>query len=403
MIYVYKALDQQGSVKEGNLDAVNIDVAINTLQKQGLIISFIRPLEEKKGILDFEFHFSSRVSNKDVVILSRQMATLFDAQVSALRIFRLIAGQVENSTLQKALVEVADDLQGGMSISASLAKHPKIFSDFYVNMVRSGEESGKLDETFNYLADYLDRTYEVTTKAKSALVYPAFVIATFIGVMILMLTVIIPKIALMIKDSGQEIPFYTKIVLGFSDFVVNYGMVIAVGLVIIGFFIYKYSRTQEGARWVGELKLQVPYIGDLYRKLYLSRIADNMNTMILSGIPMLRALEITSSVVDNEIYKSVLVASLNSVKGGMSLSNAFAQYEGQVPGIMVQMIKVGEETGELGNILKTLAKFYQREVTNAVDTLVGLIEPIMIVSLGLGVGILLASVLMPIYNIASVG
>lgn len=403
MIYTYKTLDQKGEVKEGTLDAINIDVAINTLQKQGLIISFIKPVEEKKGVLDFEFHFSSGVSNKDVVILSRQMATLFDAQVSALRIFRLIAGQAENSTLKKALVEIADDLQGGMSISSSLAKHPKIFSDFYVNMVRSGEESGKLDETFNYLADYLDRTYEVTTKAKSALVYPAFVIATFVGVMVLMLTVIIPKIALMIKDSGQEIPFYTKIVLAFSDLAVNYGVFVFIGVIIICFLLYKYSQTQEGARWLGELKLTIPYVGDLYRKLYLSRIADNMNTMVLSGIPMLKALDITSSVVDNEIYKAVLVASLNSVKGGMSLSNSLGQYEGQIPSMMVQMIKVGEETGELGNILKTLAKFYQREVTNAVDTLVGLIEPIMIVSLGLGVGILLASVLMPIYNIASVG
>lgn len=403
MIYIYKALDQQGGVKEGTLDAVNIDVAINSLQKQGLIISFIRPLEEKKGIFDLELHFSSGVSNKDIVILSRQMATLFDAQVSALRIFRLIADQVENVTLRKTLAEVADNLQGGMSISASLAKHPKVFSDFYVNMVRAGEESGKLDETFNYLADYLDRTYEVTTKAKSALVYPAFVIATFIGVMILMLTVIIPKIALMIKDSGQDIPFYTKIVLAISDLAVKYGIFIAIGAVICAFVVYRYAQTEEGARWVGELKLDVPYVGDLYKKLYLSRIADNMNTMVLSGIPMLRALEITSTVVDNEVYKAVLVASLNSVKGGMSLSNSFAQYEGQIPGMMVQMIKVGEETGELGNILKTLARFYQREVTNAVDTLVGLIEPVMIVSLGLGVGILLASVLMPIYNIASTG
>jgi len=402
MIYVYKALDQQGGVKEGAIDAVTIDVAINTLQKQGLIISFIHPQEEKRGMFDFEFQFSTRVSNKDVVILSRQLATLFDAQVSALRIFRLIGGQVENHTLRDALLQVADDLQGGMSISAALAKHPKIFSDFYINMVRSGEESGKLDQTFNYLADYLDRTYEVTTKAKSALVYPAFVIATFVGVMILMLTVIIPKIAVMIKDSGQEIPFYTKIVLAFSDFALHYGIFFALALVVAGFVVYKYSQTQEGARWVGEIKLEIPYLGDLYRKLYLSRIADNMNTMILSGIPMLRALEITSSVVDNEIYKAILVASLNSIKGGMSLSNSFSQYEGRIPGMMTQMIKIGEETGELGNILKTLARFYQREVTNAVDTLVGLIEPIMIVSLGLGVGILLASVLMPIYNIASV-
>jgi len=403
MIYAYKALTSAGEIKEGTIDSITVDSAISALQKQSLIISWIKPVEEKKDIFSFEFNFFSGVSNKDIVILSRQMATLFDAQVSALRIFRLIGGQVENLTLRKTLTQVADDLQGGMSISASLARHPKIFTDFYVNMVRAGEESGKLDETFNYLADYLDRTYEVTAKAKNALVYPSFVIATFIGVMILMLTVIIPKIALMIKDSGQEIPLYTKIVLGFSDFFVHYGIYLAVAVVIFAFLVFKYSQTEEGARFVGRLKLEVPYLGDLYQKLYLSRIADNMNTMVLSGIPMLRALEITSSVVDNEIYKGILDSSLNAVKGGMSLSNSFSQYPEQIPGIMVQMIKVGEETGELGNILKTLAKFYQREVTNAVDTLVGLIEPIMIVSLGLGVGILLASVLMPIYNIASAG
>jgi type IV pilus assembly protein PilC len=221
--------------------------------------------------------------------------------------------------------------------------------------------------------------------------------------MILMLTVIIPKIALMIKDSGQEIPIYTKIVLAFSDAFVHYGFFMVIGLAVAVFFVYRYSESEEGASYIAEIKLELPYIGDLYRKLYLSRIADNMNTMILSGIPMLRALEITSSVVDNKIYKAILDNSLNAVKSGTSLSNSFAQYNKQIPGIMVQMIKVGEETGELGNILKTLAKFYQREVISAVDTLVGLIEPIMIVSLGLGVGILLASVLMPIYNIASAG
>jgi type IV pilus assembly protein PilC len=403
MIYEYKAVTKEGGVRESTIDAVTIDTAITILQKQGYVISSIHPVEEKKSILDFKFSVFNSVSNKDIVILSRQMATLFDAQVSALRIFRLIASQVENAELKKTLVIVSDDLQGGLSISASLAKHPKIFSDFYVNMVRAGEESGKLNETFNYLADYLDRTYEVTSKAKNALVYPAFVIATFAGVMILMLTVIIPKIALMIKDSGQPIPLYTKVVLGFSDLFLHYGIFMIIGLIGLLFLVYKYSQTKEGAEYIGRLKLELPYLGDLYKKLYLSRISDNMNTMILSGIPMLRALEITSSVVDNEIYKNILDNTLTAVKGGTSLSNAFSQYEKEIPGILVQMIKVGEETGELGNILKTLAKFYQREVTNAVDTLVGLIEPIMIVSLGLGVGILLASVLMPIYNIASAG
>ncbi len=401
MLYSYKALKQTGEKVEGTIEAPGADSAIGLLQKQNLIIVDIKAPEEKKPF-NIEIPFLNKISNKDIVILSRQMATLFQAQVSALRIFRLVAEQSSNTLLQKNLFQIADDLQGGSSISNALSKHPDAFSPFYVNMVKAGEESGKLDDTFNYLADYLDRTYEVTSKAKNALVYPAFVIATFVGVMILMLTVIIPKISVMLTESGQEIPIYTKIVLGISNLFLNYGVFMAVGAVIIGFFVWKYSQTEEGAYRLDEIKLQIPYLGDLYRKLYLSRIADNMNTMIISGIPILRALEITGAVVDNAVYKKIIDQTLYDVKSGGTLSSAFAQYK-EIPGIMVQMIKVGEETGELGNILKTLAKFYQREVTTAVDTLVGLIEPIMIVALGLGVGILLASVLMPIYNIASAG
>ncbi len=399
MIFNYKAFTDKGEQTSGVIEAINVDVAINLLQKRNLIISEIHG--EEKDILQTNiFSFMAHVSNKDIVILSRQIATLFQAQVSALRVFRLLSVQADNPILQKYLTTIAEDLQGGTSISQALAKYPDAFSTFYVNMVRSGEESGKLDEIFNYLADYLDRTYEVTSKARNALVYPAFVIATFIGVMVLMLTFIIPKIALMITDSGQEVPFYTKIVLWISDIFVNYSIFLGIGAVIAGFLAWRYYKTDEGAMFFDDLKLQVPYIGNLYNKLYLSRIADNMNTMIMSGIPILKALEITASVVDNRIYKAVLDDALIKVKEGVSLSNAFSQHK-EISNLMTQMIKVGEETGELGNILKSLAKFYQREVITAVDTLVGLIEPVMIVALGLGVGILLAAVLMPIYNIAS--
>lgn len=398
MLFKYKAITSTGENIEGNIESGSLEVAINTLQKKGLILSEVNPVEENVG-MSINLPFIKKVSNKDVVVLSRQMATLFQAQVSALRIFRLMGEELENKFLQKALYDISDDIQGGASISNSLAKFPDIFSDFYVNMVKSGEESGKLDETFSYLADYLDRSYEVSSKAKNALIYPVFVVVTFFGVMILMLTVIIPKIALMIKDSGQPIPFYTKIVLAFSDFFINYGIFLGIGLVVAFFAAWKYSQTPEGSQYIDEIKMKVPYVGDLYKKLYLSRIADNLNTMIISGIPILRALEITSSVVGNKMYAAILDKALVDVKAGVALSTSFGTHP-EIPGILVQMMKVGEETGELGPILKTLAKFYQREVTTAVDTLVGLIEPIMIVALGLGVGILLASVLMPIYNIA---
>ena len=399
MVFKYKAITNTGQKTEGVIEAFSVDIAIKQIQQRGLVISEIHSADDKKLKSSFLALFN-HVSNKDVVILSRQIATLFQAQVSALRVFRLLASQVENPILHGYLATISDDLQGGSSISSAIAKYPDTFSNFYVNMVKSGEESGKLDEVFSYLADYLDRTYEVTSKAKNALIYPAFVVATFAGVMVLMLTVIIPKISVMITDSGQAIPFYTKIILFISSVFVNYGLFLLVGVVVVGFFLWKYSRTAEGASYIDSVKLDIPYIGGLYKKLYLSRIADNMNTMIMSGIPILHALEITSSVVDNRTYKSILDQTLLKVKEGISMSNALGQYP-EIPNIMTQMIKVGEETGELGNILKSLAKFYQREVIDEVDTLVGLIEPVMIVALGLGVGVLLAAVLMPIYNIAS--
>ncbi len=400
MLFNYSAIDQDGIEKSASIDAVNVDVAINSLQRRGLIISSIKSSEARTGISG-ALTFFDHVSNKEVVILSRQMATLFGAQVSALRIFRLIAGETDNALMRRSLAIVSDDLQAGSSISKALSKHPKIFSPFYVNMVKSGEEAGKLDQTFHYLADYLDRNYAVTSKAKNALIYPAFVVFTFVSVMVLMLTLVIPKISGILTDAGQEIPIYTRIVIGLSNALIHYGAFILIALVIGGFFTFKWSKTRPGALFFSTFKLHFPYVGDLYRKLYLSRFADNMNTMLQSGIPMIKVIELTAEVVDNIIYADILRKVEELVKTGTPLSDALARDREYIPGIMIQMIKIGEETAELGNILDTLAKFYQREVVTAVDTLVDLIEPVMIVMLGLGVAFLLASVLIPIYNISS--
>jgi type IV pilus assembly protein PilC len=398
-LFNYKAIDQYGNDVSGSIDTVNEDVAISSLQRRGYVISSISSAD-KVPIWQRKVSWFERVSNKDIVILSRQIATLFEAQVSALRVFRLIGAEAPNPLLRKVLDEVADDLQGGSSISKALANHPKVFSGFYVNMVRAGEESGKLNETFTFLADYLDRTYEVTSKARNALIYPAFVVITFISVMILMLTLVIPKISDVLVDAGQDIPFYTKVVLGLSGFFTNYGIFLLLLLIVGGYFLIRYIRTPKGKYSFDKFKLQVPYVGDLYRKLYLSRLADNMHTMLISGIPMLKAIEVTATVVDNKVYEGILTDAAESIRGGSAVSDSLEQYS-EIPGIMIQMMRIGEETGELGAILSTLAKFYRREVNNAVDTLVDLIEPTMIVLLGLGVGVLLASVLIPIYNISS--
>ncbi|MCE9541615.1 type II secretion system F family protein [Candidatus Kaiserbacteria bacterium] len=399
-VFTYSALDQNGNKREGSIDAVNMDVAIAALQRRGLIISQIDEQAAQGTGLSKNVSFLNRVKNSDVVMLSRQITTLFEAQVSALRAFRLLAAEARTPVLGAKLTEIANDIQSGAGISAALSKHPDMFSPFYVNMVRAGEESGKLDETFSFLADYLDRNYEITTKARNALIYPAFILTTFIVVMGLMLTLVIPNLAEMLTGVGQTIPIYTKVVIGLSSFLRNYIILILLLLGAGAIFIYRYSKTAKGIETLSRARLEMPVIGGIYEKIYLSRISDNLSTMLKSGIQILRGIEITASVVEDATYERILKAAAEDVKGGMPVSDAFRKYP-EMPGIVVAMMKIGEETGNMGQILETMARFYRREVNNAVDTMVDLIEPIMIVGLAVGVAVLLASVLIPIYNIAS--
>jgi len=396
MLFRYKTINADGTPGGGTIDAFNEDAAIAALQRKGIVLISIG-LAEKGGWWKEKIPFINQVSQKDVVILSRQIATLFEARVPALQIFRLLATEMENDTLRDALTEITDDIQSGIPISDAMKKHPSIFSPFYINMVRSGEEAGKLNETFGFLADYLDRSYELASKAKNALIYPAFVILTFIIVMTLMMVLVIPRLGSILLETGQDIPFYTTVIINFSNFLVDYGFII-LGLVVVGaIFLWKFIQSSEGSKAFARVKISLPYVGRLYQKFYLSRIADNLNTMISSGIPIVRAFEVTANVVGNIVYEDILRESMSAVQAGAPISDTLIRYD-EIPNIMAQMIKVGEETGKLGYVLETLATFYRREVDNEVNTIVSLIEPALIVLLGLGVGILLTAILIPIYQ-----
>ena len=400
MLFTYVAIDNTNAERDGTVEASSIDAAITAVQKRGYTIMSIDPVTDKKNLFNFKIGFFEGVSNKEIVILSRQIATLFQAHVSPLRIFRLLSAEMENPHLLNILNKIVEDLQGGSSISRALAAHPTVFSVFYVNLVRSGEESGSLEKSFNYLADYLDRSYEIISKARNALIYPAFVIAVFFSVMGLMLTMVIPKIAKILTDSGQELPIYTKIVIGLSNFLVHYIGFIFIFLSVGIIMLWSFIKTPVGKRAYDEFMLSIPYMGTLRRKLVLTKLCDNLSTMLSNGVSIVQAIEVTSDVVDDSVYKEILDAALADVKAGRSFADSLSEYP-EIPGILTQMVKVGEETGSLSEIMGTLAVFYRREVNNAVDTLIGLIEPVMIVLLGLGVGVLLASVLMPIHSMTS--
>jgi type IV pilus assembly protein PilC len=399
MLYKYEATTPEGEAKTGTIEAANREIAISALQRRNLIIVSIEEAE-KEGILAGISILLSRIKTRDVVILSRQLSTLFEAKVPIVTSLKLLAGETENPALKKKLTKLLEDIQGGTSISDAMARQPEVFSKFFVSMVRSGEESGKLDEVFSYLASYLERNYEISSKAKGALVYPAFVLTAFIGVMVLMLVYVIPKLSDILRETGQSLPLYTQAIMAASDFLLKYGLFVLIALIIGVIALLAYLRTPGGKVAFSRFQLKIPYLGTLYRKLYLSRMMDNFETLLSAGISAVRTLELTADVIENEVYRQIITESVDAVKSGTSISESFSRYK-DMPGLVVQMIRVGEETGKLSFVLKTLASFYKKEIDTTIETLMSLIEPALIIVLGGGVGFIVAGILGPIYNLSA--
>lgn len=403
MIYHYVALNENGNREEGDIDGTSLDNAIFIVKKKGYptIIEVKEKVDKQNDVIAAIRNsplFKQKITNKDVVIFSRQVATLFESGVSALRAFRLLGQENENKTLQEEVFKVADDIEKGISLSQSLSAHPDLFSNFYVNMVKSGEESGKLNEVFSYLADYMDRNYELTQKVKKALTYPGFVISVFFAIMTAMLTFVVPKMAAMFAEEGAQLPLVTRIVLFISDLFVKYGPITFPILGISAYLFYRWTKTEDGGFKFDTFLLKTPVVKTLMQKLFLLRLSDNMNTMLSNGVPIVKAIDITASIMENRVYKKLMGRVSEKVQMGKSLSKALYE-EPLVPNILVQMVHIGEETGELSFILKNLANFYRRELDNAIDNMIALIEPAMIVSLGVGVGFLVSAILLPMYSL----
>lgn len=394
-IFIYKARTKEGEIRSGVIETSSKDSAVEILQRRNLLVISV---EEKEISPIFGLQIGGGVRQKDIVIFSRQLATLFEAEIPVLEALRTLTGETTRPALKKIVAQIHNDVSGGMVLSGALAKHPKVFSPFYINLVRAGEEAGKLHEVFSYLADYLERSYYLTSKAKNSLIYPAFVLTAFVAVIIVMLVVVMPRLISVFEEVGQPIPFYTQVVMALSTFLRKRGLLLVILLVGGVFVLWRWSLTRKGRLFLHKFQLKIPIVGELYRKLYMARLTDNLQTMITAGIPILRALDITGGVVGNEVYKKSIEDAIESVKGGNTISSAFEKNP-EIPVLVTQMIKIGEVSGRLEFILKSIAKFYTKEVNSMVENLVSLIEPVLIVFLGIGVGFLVASVLVPLYNL----
>lgn len=395
--FEYKARTKEGEVRSGTVETSSEEAALDILQQNNLIVIEVHP-QEQRSLLSFKLPFGESVKQKDIVIFSRQISTLFEAHIPVVEALRTLVGETTRPGLRAAIAQILDDVAGGLSLSQAMAKHQAIFSSFYINLIHSGEESGKLQEVFAYLADYLERTYYLTNKARNAMIYPAFVLFAFTGVLVVMLVVVIPRLVTIFEDTGQQIPLYTQVIIWASIFLRQWGIALIVVMAGGALALWRWSSTPEGKFFFHRLEISIPVIGGLYRKLYMSRFADNLQTLIAGGIPILRALSITGDVVGNVVYQRAIEEAIESVKGGGTISAAFEKTK-EIPVLVTQMIKIGETSGRLDFILANIAKFYQREVDTTVENLVALIEPALIIFLGLGIGVLVAAVMVPLYNL----
>jgi len=282
-----------------------------------------------------------------------------------------------------------------------MEKHPKIFSAFYVNVVRSGEATGNLNEILKYLADHAEREYNLTAKVKGAFTYPIAIFTMFLVVGTLMMIFVIPQMLSMLKELGGELPLPTKILVGISNLFRNWWWLLILGIVGLVIAFKKWKKTPKGALAIDGFKLKVPIFSDLFKKIYLARLSENLKTLLKGGISILKALDITASVIGNKVYENIIIEAREKVRIGETISSAFSNHPKEIAPLVTQMVGVGEKTAQIDGILDKVAGCYQQDVDRIVSNMTQLIEPIMILILGGGVGFLVASILMPMYNMTS--
>ncbi|MEK7076070.1 MAG: type II secretion system F family protein, partial [Patescibacteria group bacterium] len=374
---------------------------VEILQGKGYLILSIQQLESDIFSIDLNKYFQ-RPTNKDIVIFTRQLSTLIDADMPLAEGLRTLARQFEKLTLRKIISEISDAVEGGSALSNALAAHPKLFSSFYIKLVQSGEVSGKLHEALLYLANHLERSQEINSKIKGALAYPAFVVFALIVVTGIMVVYVLPQLLGIFKDVGLDsLPLTTRMLIWVTTFVNNYLYYIFT-LIFGSFFLgWRYVKTTEGKAVFDSIKINMPALGTVVRNLYLARISESLSTLIKSGIPILDTIHITSDLVGNVNYQKILLDAEESVRGGGSMSDVFGRYK-EIPPLMSSMVAIGEKTGKLDFMLEHISKFYKSESDNTIDNIATLIEPILVLVLGIAVAALVSAILLPIYNLVNV-
>jgi type IV pilus assembly protein PilC len=398
MKFKFKAKTKTGEIKKGLVSAANQDLAVATLQKNEL---FPIHIEEDTGNLARKVFakYYDRVTDKELVVFFRQLAILIEARVPIVVALTAIGEQTSGNFLKIILSDVIRDIEDGVTLSDSLAKHKEVFSTLAINIIKAGEASGNLKKSIEYVAGNIERNYNLTSKVKSAMVYPAIVTVVFFVIAFLVITLIIPKLTVMIKDLNAAVPWYTTLLITSGDFMAKYWW--AVLVIIFGAIggVAYYLSTLDGKREWDQIKLKLPIVGIMFRYIYITRFSENLAVLLAGGIPIIKSITIVSAVVGNIVYEELLLRTAENVKRGESMSDILKK-SSLIPPMVSHMIKIGEDSGQIDSVLGHITKFYEQEVELMAKNMSTLIEPVLMIIIGIGVAFMAVGVLMPIYNIA---
>ncbi len=401
--FKYTARDGEGKLIQGVIEASGQDEVISKLQEKGLIITSVAEgTAQQTSVTKKAKKRHKKIKLDDLILMARQLATLLGAGLTLLRSLDLIADQVESELLYSTVNEVKKDIRGGLSFKDALAKHPKVFSGYWLNLAETGESSGKLPSTLAQLADFLELQAMFQKRIVSALIYPILLGLVATGAIAVFLLKIIPSFESIFGEFGAQLPALTAIVIKISDFARHRFLFIGAILAVGGYLLYRYIQTDSG-RWnYDRLKLRFPLIGPLNHMLLTARFSRGLSTLVVSGVPLLYGIEIMGRTAGNVVMKEALEKVKMGVRDGKTLAGPLEQ-SGMFSSMVIQMVHVGEETGELSNMLDKVATYYEQQVDTLVTRMVSLFEPLMIVFMGGIIGVLVLAMFLPIFNLAQLG
>ncbi len=398
-VFEYEAMNTSGEKISGRLEVDRSSMVARQLKENGYYVTDIKEAKQKQDVGEF-FKNTGRVKTKDLTVFSHMFASMIDAGISLVECLNIIQEETEHPKLKEVLRGVQEDIETGTSLSESLMRYPKVFPTLYCQLVKAGETGGVLDKVLNQLADHYERQDEINGKVKAALYYPIVILSVAILIVIFLMVVVVPTFVNMFSEMGGTLPLPTRILLGISTFLTQFWWIIIIVIASLISFFYIYKRSPKGQYQLDKLILKVPAVGTMMTKVLISRFSSTLSILLSSGVDLLSSLNIVEEVVGNKVYSEMLIDTRGQIREGISFARPLADSP-LFPGMVVQMVKIGEESGNLEKMLSKITTFYNREVESAVESTIALIEPVMIIFLAVIVGFIVISIMMPMFSMLS--